>query len=105
MKKMKELITKEEMKRLVKFNNELSGWLVKDFEHGSVERQWCIKLVQELNRLNDEYKAQTVVDASYLIYHTKHFFENVKELYRNTAEKKYKKVYEAWEILFDAYTR
>ena len=96
---IRDLLKPEELEELRALSLLLSDWS-KELDTKDICRYWLELLNRRLSEIFTVYKAPAGVDAIALAYDVKHYFDNVKEMYRKTDLERYKLVYRGWEILF-----
>lgn len=96
---IREILSPEELEELQALSSLLSDWS-KELETKDIYRYWLELLNRRLSEIFSVYKSPAGVDAVALAYDVKHYFDNVKEMYRKTDLERYKLVYRGWEILF-----
>lgn len=96
---IRDILTAGELQELQALSSLLSDWS-KELEPKDIERYWLELLNTRLQEIFTVYKAPAGVDGIALAYDIKHYFDNVKEMYRKSDLNRYQLVYRGWEILF-----
>ena len=104
MKKLSEILTKQELRRVLGFKKNLEKWML-EFEADSIERLYFERAIKDIHSLEIDYKKEFIIDVYYVIGLLKQHIGCIVEEFRGRNKRRYNSSFTVWELLQESYNR